>query len=50
MNKISLRVSLFDAVTFARTPLLLGLIALAACWLPARRAATINPTEALKYE
>jgi predicted permease len=39
-----------DAVTFAVVPVLLALIALAACWIPARRAARINPTEALRME
>jgi len=39
-----------DPLTFAATPLLLALIALAACWIPARRAASINPTEALRVE
>jgi len=39
-----------DPVTFAAVPLLLTAIALAACWIPARRAASINPTEALRAE
>jgi predicted permease len=39
-----------DALTFATTPLFLGIIAVAACWIPARRAASINPTEALRAE
>jgi ABC-type antimicrobial peptide transport system permease subunit len=39
-----------DAVTFAAAPLVLAAVALAACWIPARRAASINPTEALRAE
>jgi ABC-type antimicrobial peptide transport system permease subunit len=39
-----------DAVTFTTVPLILTAIALAACWIPARRAASINPTEALRTD
>lgn len=39
-----------DAVTFVAAPLVLTAIALAACWIPARRAASINPTDALRTE
>ena len=39
-----------DARTFAFVSLLLGVVALLACWLPARRAAGINPVEALRCE
>ncbi len=39
-----------DAVTFAVVPALLVLVALFAAWIPARRAASINPTEALRME
>jgi predicted permease len=39
-----------DAVTFIAAPLVLAAVALAACWIPARRAASINPTEALRTQ
>jgi predicted permease len=39
-----------DAVTFVAAPLVLAAVALAACWIPARRAASINPTEALRTQ
>jgi predicted permease len=39
-----------DAVTFAVVPPLLIAIALIACWIPARRAASIDPMQALRTE
>jgi predicted permease len=39
-----------DPLTFAAVPVVSMTIALAACWIPARRAASINPTEALRAE
>jgi predicted permease len=39
-----------DALTFALVPLLLGAVAVAACWLPARRASQIDPLVAMRAE
>jgi len=39
-----------DALTFTFVPAFLVLVAWIAAWIPARRAASINPTQALRME
>ena len=39
-----------DPATFAAVPLVLAAVALVASWLPARRAADVEPLEAIRYE
>lgn len=43
-------VGTMDAATFVAVPLLIGLAALGACWVPARRARTVDPSTALRAE
>jgi predicted permease len=43
-------VGVLDPATRAIVIAVIGTTALVACWLPARRAARVSPTEALRYE
>lgn len=50
LRRFLFEVSPFDPITFYAVPSLMLLLALIAAWLPARRAASINPVEALRME
>jgi putative ABC transport system permease protein len=50
MASLLFRVSATDPITFTTIPLLLIGVALAACYLPARHAARVNPLVALRRE
>jgi putative ABC transport system permease protein len=43
-------VTAYDPATLAVTSLLLAVTAAVACWIPARRAARVDPMVALRYE
>ena len=50
IGKLLYQVNSTDPLTFLAVTLLLGGVAVLACWIPAQRAARIDPMEALRYE
>ena len=50
MSALLFGVNPIDPLTYGAVPLLLGFVALLACYVPARRASGVNPVEALRWE
>jgi len=50
MASLPIGVSPSDPVVFVTVGLLLAAVGLFACWLPARRAAALDPVKAIRYE
>jgi putative ABC transport system permease protein len=50
LSSLLFGITALDPLTFIGVPTVLGAVALLASWLPARRAARVNPVAALKSD
>jgi putative ABC transport system permease protein len=49
MSSLLFGVSAGDPFTFTTVPVLLGIVAIAACFMPVKRATQVSPVETLRY-
>ena len=50
MQSLLYETDVYDPLTFAIVPALLAIVSLAACYVPARRAAVVDPMVTLRAE